>query len=134
MNHKLNFVALILLPILMSAGCQHTYLEEDGIYIRIRNASLLSMDSIEVGFPKENIRFGNVEPGGESTYKKVETAYRYAAVAAIVDEKEVRIQPIDYVGESELDPGFYTYVLDIDKQTLESEHYTFALTLRLQRE
>jgi hypothetical protein len=59
----------------------------------------------------------------------VKKAYRYALIEAVVAGKPARLIPIDYVGESELKAGRYTYVLTIDART-PSKVYGLRLKLR----
>jgi hypothetical protein len=94
--------------------------------IRVRNASTEIMEDIVVGFPSSvggnplapepvesgEVSYGTLPQGATTSYRRIQKAYRYAYVEAIVDGTTVKIQPIDYVGEDLLEPGHYTYELD----------------------
>jgi hypothetical protein len=95
--------------------------------IRIRNASAEIMEDIVVGFPagvggspvapgqgeSGDVSYGTLEPGAMTPYRLIEKAYRYAYVEAVARGRSVVLQPIDYVGEELLEPGRYTYELDL---------------------
>lgn len=120
---------------LLFGGCKSTSVSTiDEVMIRIHNKSPYSMEEVFVSFPEEEIHYGNILPGEESTYHEVAKAYRYAYIETVVDAKKLAVVPIDYVGESLLKPGLYTYELGIDEQTLHSDNYQYALTLRLKEE
>lgn len=116
-------------------GCETTTTGTSGeLMIRVKNNSSYSMEDVTVGFPEEEIQYGDIRSGEESTFMEVTKAYRYAYIKTIVNEKELVLQPIDYVGESLLDPGLYTYELNLDEDTFHSDNYQYALTLQLTSE
>jgi hypothetical protein len=82
------------------------------VQIRIRNGTNVDFDSVEVRFPNQTGRFGAVAVGETSGYRRVNGAYRYAYVEARAGDKRYVVQPIDYVGESLLAEGRYTYSLE----------------------
>lgn len=88
----------------------------EAVQVRVRNASGQDLTQIRVGFPDgTRSGFGQLAPGAASDY--VDTTgpvYGYAYVEAWVDGRKLVVQPIDYVGETPLAPGRYTYVLDVD--------------------
>jgi hypothetical protein len=86
--------------------------EPDGVYLRLRNASSVSFDDItvSVGVP---IEFGALPAGGESTHLPANGIYSYAYIEATSSEGVFTYQPTDYVGETPLEPGYYTYGLSI---------------------
>lgn len=97
--------------------------------IRVRNASEVVMRDIVVVFPDDGgegspvepgnaesgeVAYGTVEPGAVTPHRTIARAYRYARVTLTVDGEEKILQPTDYVGESLLKPGRYTYELRYD--------------------
>ncbi len=56
---------------------------------------------------------GTLEPGATSSYLPFNEAYRYAHVRLQIDGQEFMIMPIDYVGETKLAKGKYTYTLTV---------------------
>jgi hypothetical protein len=89
------------------------------VEVRVRNAAATSMRSVAVGFPYEGgeVVYGDLAPGEASEYRAVRKAYRYAAVRVVVDGDTLGIIPIDYVGETPLSPGRYTYRLGLYEGT-----------------
>jgi len=61
----------------------------------------------------QNKNFGNINSGDFSSYQKFSSAYRYDYINVEIDGMDFTIQPIDFVGESMLEDGIYTYELDI---------------------
>lgn len=88
--------------------------ESDRVMIRVKNATDEDFSRVEVNFPGgHRVDYGAVEKGGVSAFHETQRAYRYAAIKATVGDRELSLQPMDYVGEQELAAGRYTYVLGI---------------------
>lgn len=95
------------------------------IEIRIRNGSEIDFDSVRVVFPdRDEAHFGSIPKGASSDFKRTARAYRYAEIHVNAGGRELRLQPFDYVGERQLAPGSYSYVLGIqgDRLTIDLEH------------
>jgi hypothetical protein len=89
------------------------------IEIRIRNSSEIDFDSVRVVFPdRDEAHFGPIAKGASSDFKRTTRAYRYAEVHVNAGGKELMLMPYDYVGEHELPPGRYTYVLGVQSGRL----------------
>ena len=88
--------------------------DPEGILIRVENASSADFKDIRISSGSTPVEFGNISAGARSDYKEFESAYRYGFVSLLANGKELRIQPFDYVGETPLSKGYYTYKLDID--------------------
>ena len=114
----LGFVLLVVAP-----GCDSPFLPGGGdVRIRIANNSSFAFDRVEAVFPEDAIEYGAIGAGDVSEYAQVSAAYRYAYIEVEIDGEELKIQPIDYVGETPLEPGRYTYQLNV---TIEG-HLTLA--------
>lgn len=102
--------------LLMAVGC--TSVQEStagGVEIRVANRSDRDFDQVDVTFGSKKVSYGPVAQGSTSEYKEAkEEAYRYALVVVTAGGEEFRFQPIDFVGETPLAPGRYTYALNID--------------------
>lgn len=59
-----------------------------------------------------NVNFENLKSGQKTDYKIFQKAYRYAFVELEIDGETYTLQPIDYVGDSPLKNGLYTYQID----------------------
>lgn len=85
--------------------------KEGDILLRVANESAVAFDRTFVQFPEDQVEFGPLPANGTSAYVRVTTAYRYAYILVEVAGQDYVLQPIDYVGESTLGPGKYTYAL-----------------------
>jgi len=105
---------LLVLIVLFTAGCSDRDDELDGVQIRIKNVSSIAYDMVQVG--EEDKLHNNIGPDEYSAYLEYETAYTYSYVRINVGEETYVLQPIDFVGESPLPLGFYTYELNISEE------------------
>ena len=81
--------------------------------IRVQNISLFDFDEVEVAAPGGVANYGSVAVQETSDYQSFTEAYRYAAIRVTIDDKDFVLQPIDYVGESPLGAGNFTYIIDV---------------------
>src|SRR5687767_7260703 len=102
-----SFVLFVLL-LAGLAGCSSST-EVGSTQIRIRNATHVALEDVVVG----DKTYGDIAPGEVSDYQPWAQAYRYAYVSLKADGKPMVIQPIDFVGETPLGGGRFTYVLTI---------------------
>ena len=91
------------------SGCSSPS-EVDSTRIRIRNATHVPFENVIVG----DKSYGDIAPGDVTEYQTWRHAYRYAYVSLKADGKPMLIQPIDYMGETPLGDGRFTYVLTIE--------------------
>lgn len=94
------------------------------IEIRIRNASEIDFDSVRVVFPdRDEAHYGPIPIGASSDFKRTARAYRYSEIHVNAGGREFTLQPFDYVGERQLAPGRYSYVLRVqgDRLTVDLE-------------
>ncbi|MGB3142871.1 MAG: hypothetical protein WBB24_02085 [Maribacter sp.] len=80
--------------------------------IRLSNVSPYNFQNIVVNTGTGNTNFENINPQQKTGYKTFETAYRYAFVELEIDGETYTLQPIDYIGETLLENGNYTYEID----------------------
>lgn len=93
-------------------GCSDRDDELNGIQIRVKNISTLQYDTIQVG--NVDMVHTNVMPNSYSDYLEYETAYRYAYISISAAGETYVLQPIDFVGETPLPFGYYTYKIGLD--------------------
>lgn len=103
--------------------------EPDGVLIRVENNSGLDFKDVLVNSGSGDVAFGEIRAGKKSEYKKFETAYRYGFVSLLADGKELRIQPYDYVGETPLEIGYYTYKLGVNTSQSDNPNLTLELVV-----
>jgi hypothetical protein len=80
------------------------------VYLRLRNTSSMSFDTILVRVDK-TIDFGALPAGKDSEYLPADGSYSYAYIEGSTGETRFVARPDDYVGEQMLGPGYYTYSL-----------------------
>ena len=89
----------------------------DGTRIRLRNASTFELTNVTFAPGTPRLEYDRIAPGADTDYRSVEGAYRYGYLDVLVDGERRQLQPIDYVGESEIGDGEFTYVITIDAAT-----------------
>lgn len=93
--------------------------------IRVVNRSQENYAKVIVRFPAGEVDYGALAAGAASRYESVDEAYRYAAVDVLVGDERLTMQPIDFVGETPLGQGRYSYAIGLapggDQLTLELE-------------
>lgn len=105
---------IILALAVLVLGCTDRDDDVDAVNIRIKNASTLPFDEVQVADAEEV--YENIPSGDYSGYFEYGTAYRYAFIQIRSGEETFTLQPIDFVGETPLPIGFYTYELDITEE------------------
>ena len=106
--------ALLLLIATVIIACADRDDNLEGVNIRIKNESSVTFDTVQVG--GDEMIHENIGPEEYSGYLEYETAYSYAYINIMVGEENYVLQPIDFVGETPLENGFYTYVLSISEE------------------
>lgn len=103
---------LIVLSIATLQSCDNFTPKPDetgDLLIRIENATFDKMEGVYVNTGDGEGKYGDIPKGEKSNYIAYDAAYRYAFVQFVSKKDTVRVQPIDYVGESLLPNGKYTY-------------------------
>jgi hypothetical protein len=113
--NRRSFVQLFSVSLLLTApGCDNPLLPGGGdVRIRIANLSSFPFERVDVVFPEDAVSYGAIPAHGLSDYRDVSAAYRYAYIEVQIAGEELRLQPIDYVGENQLGAGKYTYALNV---------------------
>ena len=85
--------------------------QTSSVQIRIQNASpnLCKFENIIVNTYNKDVSFENLLTGQKSAFKTFDLAYSYAFVQLQINGKTYTIQPADFVGETPLENGNYTY-------------------------
>ena len=83
--------------------------------IRVKNGSDVDFKEVVVG----GKAYGDIKPGAATEYQTWKKAYRYSSVTLKAGDKPLKIQPIDYVGETPLGDGKFSYILTIKDGRLE---------------
>lgn len=83
------------------------------INIRVKNVSKYNYCNVFIDPYNKATNYGVVREDDVTCYRSFDVAYRYAYVSLSVKGEEWVLTPIDYVGETPLDPGNYTYSIDV---------------------
>lgn len=110
MKNKIILPLLVLVLTIFSCDDRDDNLE--AVNIRVKNVSELTYSLVQINGDTENVHT-DVASGEVSEYFEYETAYAYASIVIEADGKTYTLQAIDYVGETPLPLGFYTYELNI---------------------
>ncbi len=84
------------------------------VNIRVHNVSEITFDLVQVGDIEQ--LHENVAPDSFTEYLEYEEAYRYAYIQIESGTETYVLQPIDFVGETPLPIGLYTYELDVNEE------------------
>lgn len=99
--------------LLLSVSCTDRDDELNGINIRIKNNNSFIYDRVAVSGTEEV--YENVAAGEFSDYLVYEDAYQFASITITAGEQSYNLQIIDFVGETPLGLGFYTYELTAEE-------------------
>ncbi len=84
------------------------------VEIRFRNASALDLHDFVYQSGGEPLVFARIPAGTTTAYRLVDRSYSYGFIEFRVDTLRYVQQPIDYVGETPLSGGQYTYTITVD--------------------
>lgn len=107
--------SLVVVVLALCLGCTSASGPADGVEIRVANQSGVDFERLDVTFPSGKVEYGRLAAGAMSGYRRVEKAYRYAQVEAMRGGETLTLQPQDYMGETPLSPGHYTYTIGMDE-------------------
>lgn len=120
-------ILILIISISTLFNCSNDDNTASELNIRLSNISDYDFQNIVVNTSTGDTDFENIGPQEMTNYKTFETAYRYAFVELEIDGETYTLQPIDYVGETPLENGNYTYQIDAN----DSKEQYFKLTLTL---
>lgn len=98
---SLSLAALLIIPFLLHS----TRVRAETSMIRLSNESGFALENVYVN----GVSFGDVAAGAVSRYQGLTPAYRYARLQLGVSGKKFEIIPDDFVGETQLGKGSFTY-------------------------
>lgn len=102
------------------------------VHIRLHNLDSLPLENVFVQWPADSARFPSLSALGYTDYVVLEKAYRYAYIKAQGGGRTWICQPVDFVGETLLGPGRYTY--EISRAGVMEESATGFLRLEMREE
>ena len=106
-------IVLVIFVLLTIVSCtKDNSADPNEVLIRIENTSDFDFKNVIVNTSGGENNYGNLDSHQTSDYKIFELAYSYAFIELQIDGETYTMQPIDYVGETTLNAGKYTYVLN----------------------
>ncbi len=81
--------------------------------VRIKNTSDKDYANVTIGADCKKVNYGTIRSGETSCYEIYDKIYRYASTTLQIDGKEYKLMPIDFVGETPLGLGKFTYAISI---------------------
>ena len=120
-------VLILIVSISILISCSNDEDNSSELKIRLSNVSQFDYQNITVNTSTGNVDFEDINTEQNTDYKTFETAYRYAFIELEIDGKTYTLQPIDYVGETPLENGNYTY--EIDANNSQDQYGKLNLTL-----
>jgi len=114
---RLRLLLIVVLTAAAAAGCNDPFSTDEGTHVRLRNSSTFEFTAVTFTPGTAELTFPRIAAGDVTAYIPVANAYRYGYLDLLVDGEHRRLQPIDYVGESFIGDGQFTYVITIDAAT-----------------
>lgn len=118
---------MLIISITVFISCSNDDEKSSELKIRLSNVSQFDFQNIKVNTSTGNVSFENLKSGKKSDYKVFETAYRYAFIEVQIEGKTYTLQPIDYVGETPLTAGNYTYQINANDSQNQYQKLSLAL-------
>ena len=100
-----------LLILILFFGCSSN--DDEITLIRVKNISSNDFSDVIVNTSGGQNNYGNIISNEVTGYKSFDFAYSYAFVELKINNDTYTVQPIDYVGETPIKPGKYTYQIDV---------------------
>jgi hypothetical protein len=81
--------------------------------LRIVNTSSYDYCNVLVELNNQIVYYGNVGSGDATCYISFDSLYRYAYIELSIEGNPFVVQPIDFIGESPVAPGYYSYKITV---------------------
>jgi heat shock protein HslJ len=92
------------------------------VQLRLANLSGMDFEQVTMNVGGLETDYGALPQGKVSAYAPQNGAYRYAGITIVAEGQTHEFLPIDFVGETPLSPGNYTYVLEIAEEGISILH------------
>lgn len=109
-----KIIAPLFISILVITGCNVVGNEDTEVEIRVQNTSSFTIESLRIATGGGDFTYETLTPGQISDYNLFDYSYSYFFVSFSIDTNSFIQQPIDYVGESKIKTGKYTYNIAIE--------------------
>ena len=110
---RIRIASLSVVALTAVAACDNPFTSDD-TRIRLRNASAFELTAVTFAPGSPRLEFARIAAGETTAYVTVDNAYSYGYLDLLVGGEHRRLQPIDYMGESYIGDGQFTYVITVD--------------------
>ena len=124
---KKILILILAITALISCSKDDDTHNSSDLRLRISNVSEFDFSNVIVNTSTGEVIFEDINSGQNTDYQKFELAYRYAFIELEIDGNTFTLQPIDYVGETPLENGDYTYEIDANNSL--DQYGRLSLTL-----
>lgn len=107
-------LVLLLVVLVTSFSCTDRDDNLTKVNLRIKNTSDVTYQEVTVR--SDEYVYTNISSGSYSDYLEFDQLYSYAYINILSEGENYVLQPIDFVGETPLTIGFYTYELNINEE------------------
>ncbi len=123
-----KIIGSLFISVLIFAGCNVVGNDDTEVEIRVQNTSSFAIENLRISTGGGDFTYKSLEPGEFSDYKIYDYSYSYFFTSFSIDTNNFVQQPIDYVGESKIKNGKYTYRISV--QTFEDRPDYFTGDLK----
>jgi len=110
----INSITICLCILLGLVVCKKdSKLQDKKTNIRIFNNSIYDFTDVILNPSQGNKYYGDIKKNEKTEYKVFDIVYRYAYIKLLINGKEYIYQPYDYVGETPLGQGNFTYEITV---------------------
>ena len=113
MRHYRPTLAVLLTLLAGLSACSTPFFGGETL-VRFRNVSPVELIDFTYQSGGEAIFFSVIRAGVVTEYMEIDQSYRYGFVELHVDGQRFVLQPIDYVGETLLGGGEFTFRVNVD--------------------
>lgn len=115
-----NYI-FILAIILAGCSINNSNNSPEAVMLRVKNTGTIDFVNVTLAFSGEEVQFGALAAGQTSNYRSFDTAYKYGFIEIQTTGKVYHLVPTDYVGETPLKKGYYTYNVKIENNSISFE-------------
>ena len=124
----MKFLSAFLISLMIVLSTCTAEVDEGTVLIRIKNESVYNFKNLEFNPGSTLADVGELKAGKTSDYYSFETGYHYGYIRLKIDGDELGLTPYDYVGETPLSGGKYTYILDVSGN--QGQNLSLSLTFK----
>ena len=124
----MKFLCAFLFSLMIVLSACTPEADEGVVLIRVKNESIYDFKYLEFNPGSTLLDVGELKSGKTSDYYSFDMAYHYGYIRLKIEGDELGLTPIDYVGETPLSGGKYTYILDVSGN--QGQNLSLSLTFK----